>query len=126
MNSRRILARLAPAVSFALLLPSLAGAQPIPVASVTNQTTNVVHMFRTSDFAPLGTIPVGLSPTGIAIPATGGLALVANKGGNSVSRIDLSTSTVSATIPVPGNPTAIAILPDGTKAYVVQSTNCPV
>ena len=107
----------------ALLIPSWVAAQPI--AYVTNQSTNVVHMLRTTDWLNIGNIPVGNSPAGIAIPTVGGFALVANKGGNSVSRIDLATSTVTATIPVPGNPTSIAITPDGTKAYVVQSTNCP-
>ena len=127
MNPRKSFACLAPCVAAiaAVLLPALAAAQTIPVAYVTNQATNVVHMFRTTDWFPLGNIPVGSSPTGIAIPTAGGFALVANKGSNTVSRIDLATSTVTATIPVPGNPTAIAILPDGTKAYAVQSTNCP-
>jgi len=107
----------------ALLIPAWVAAQPI--AYVTNQSTNVVHMLRTTDWVNIGNIPVGNSPAGIAIPTVGGFALVANKGGNSVSRIDLATSTVTATIPVPGNPTSVAITPDGTKAYVVQSTNCP-
>jgi YVTN family beta-propeller protein len=106
-----------------VLSPGRALAQPI--AYVTNQASNVVHMLRTTDWANLGTIPVGNAPTGIAIPTSGGFALVANKGGNSVSRVDLATSTVVATIPVPGNPTAVAVTPDGAKAYVVQSTNCP-
>ena len=83
-------------------------------------------MFRISDLFPLGNIPVGAAPTGIAIPTSGGFALVANKGGDSVSRIDLATSTVVATIPVPGNPTSVAVMPDGSKAYVVQSNNCPL
>ena len=127
MNPRKSFACLAPCVAAiaAMLLPALAAAQTIPVAYVTNQATNVVHMFRTTDWFPLGNIPVGSSPTGIAIPTAGGFALVANKGSNTVSRIDLATSTVTATIAVPGNPTAIAILPDGSKAYAVQSTNCP-
>jgi uncharacterized repeat protein (TIGR01451 family) len=121
VKSRKTLACLASAL--ALLLPSLAGAQP--VAYVANQSLNVVDMFRTTDFLPLGAIPVGASPTGIAIPTSGGFALVANKGGESVSRIDLATSTVSATIPVPGDPTSVAVMPDGSKAYVVQPLNCP-
>jgi len=126
MNSGKSCARLASFVTSLLLLPVLAVAQPVPVAYVTNQSLNVVHMFRTSDFAPLGNIPVGQQPTGIAISPDGAFALVANKGGDSVSRIDLATSTVVATIPVPGNPTAVAITTDGSKAYVVQSTNCPL
>jgi uncharacterized repeat protein (TIGR01451 family) len=109
--------------SLLLLLPLTASAQPI--AYVTNQSSNVVHLVRPSDGQVIGGIPVGIAPTGIAIPAVGGFALVANKGGNSVSRIDLATSTVTATIPVPGNPTAVGVTPDGLKAYVVQSTNCP-
>jgi len=106
-----------------LLFPVWAAAQP--TAYVTNQSTNVVHVVRTTDWVNIANIPVGNSPTGIAIPTVGGFALVANKGSNSVSRIDLATGTVSATIPVPGNPTSVAITPPGTKAYVVQSTNCP-
>ncbi len=107
----------------AVLLPSLAAAQP--VAYVTNQSLNVVHRFRTTDFVSLGDIPVGQGPLGIAIPTSGGFALVVNKGSETVSRIDLTTNTVTATIPVPGAPTTVAITPDGAKAYVVQSTNCP-
>jgi len=125
LNSTKSFARLA-STAIALLLPALVHAQPVPVAYVTNQSLNVVHMFRTSDFFPLGNIPVGQSPTGIAIPTSGGFALVANKGGESVSRIDLATSTVVATIPVPGNPTSVAIMPDGSKAYVAQPNNCPL
>jgi len=116
------LARLASALAV-VLLPSLAAAQP--VAYVTNQSLNVVHRFRTTDFVSLGNIPVGQGPLGIAIPTSGGFALVVNKGSETVSRIDLATGTVTATIPVPGAPTSVAITPDGAKAYVVQSTNCP-
>ncbi|HEY8515897.1 MAG TPA: hypothetical protein VIS07_10330 [Candidatus Binatia bacterium] len=108
-----------------LLLPALATAQPVPTAYVTNQALNVVHQFRTSDWVSLGNIPVGQGPVGIAIPATGGFALVVNKGSETVSRIDLETGTVTATIPVPGSPSAVAVTPDGSKAYVVQSMNCP-
>jgi uncharacterized repeat protein (TIGR01451 family) len=108
-----------------VLLPALLQAQPIPVAYVTNQSLNVVHMFRTTDFLSLGTIPVGQAPASIAIPTAGGFALVANRGSETVSKIDLATSTVIATIPVPGSPTAVVVTPDGLKAYVVQSTNCP-
>src|SRR5690606_21784239 len=70
--------------------PLAAGAQPH--AYVANQSSNVVHVVRTSDGQVLNSIPVGLAPTGIAIPSVGGFALVANKGGNSVSRIDLASS----------------------------------
>ena len=107
----------------AIARPEASSAQQI--AYVTNQATNVVQMLRTSDWANVGSIPVGNSPTGISIPAVGGFAMVANKAGNSVSRIDLATGTVTATIPVPGNPTSVAVTADGTKAYVVQSSNCP-
>src|SRR5438445_4742057 len=111
-------------------LSLLAIARPHPafaqqIAYVTNQATNVVQRLRTSDWANVGSIPVGNSPTGISIPAVGGFAMVANKGGNSVSRIDLASGTVTATIPVPGNPTSVAVTADGAKAYVVQPSNCP-
>jgi len=107
----------------ATLVPAFALAQP--KAYITNQSFNQVNVYRTSDWAALGSILVGQSPTDIAIPSSGGFALVANRGSNSVSRIDLATGTVTATIPVPGGPTSVAIRADGLKAYVVQSTNCP-
>jgi len=44
----------------ALLIPSWVAAQPI--AYVTNQSTNVVHMLRTTDWLNIGNIPVGNSP----------------------------------------------------------------
>lgn len=111
----------------ALLLCVLVGVVPAsaePLAYVTNQGSNAVHVIRPSDGVLMASIPVGQAPTGIAIPAVGGFAYVANRGDNTVSRIDLATQSVVATIPVAGNPTAVGILPDGSEAYVVQSTDC--
>lgn len=69
---------------------------------------------------PLGTIAVGNSPYGVAIAPNGEYGFVANRGSDSVSRIDLATNTVTATIPVPDEPARVAFVPDGSKAYVTS------
>ena len=109
----------------AVAMPRLSFAAPL--AMVTNQAANAVHVYRSDTWTLTTVIPIGngAAPSGIAIPPTGGFALVANRGNGTVSRINLPPSSVSATFAVPGGPTSVAITPDGTRAYVVQSTNCP-
>lgn len=68
----------------------------------------------------LDAIPVGDNASEVAVSPDGTYAFVANKGDDTVSRIDLETRTVTATIPVPDNPLGIAFLPDGSKAYVAS------
>src|SRR5262249_9796814 len=107
----------------AVALPRVAFGTPL--AMVTNQSANAVHVFRTDNWTLPTVIPIGngAAPSGIALPPTGTFALVANRGNGTVSRINLPPSSVSATFAVPGGPTSVAITPDGTHAYVVQSTN---
>ncbi|HUO35450.1 MAG TPA: hypothetical protein VMU43_10705 [Candidatus Acidoferrum sp.] len=59
---------------------------------------------------PVTTVPVGTTPSAVAIDQALGLALVANTGDGSVSVIDLSTNTVTHTIAgVATKPTGIAV-----------------
>ncbi|MFI7166554.1 YncE family protein [Rhodococcus erythropolis] len=66
------------------------------------------------------TVPVGVSPGGVAISPDGGRAYVTNLGSDSVSVIDTGTNTVAATVPVGGSPVGVAITPDGGHAYVTN------
>jgi YVTN family beta-propeller protein len=67
------------------------------------------------------TIQVGLDPEGVAINPAGTFAYVANKGSNSVSKIDLDTNTEALAITVGSNPTDVAINRTGTFAWVTNS-----
>jgi DNA-binding beta-propeller fold protein YncE len=78
------------------------------------------------------TVPVGLSPLGVAIDQDRALALIANSGSNTVSSIDLTvllpgavtTKTPSpTTIAASGAPTAIAIDPNRAIAVVTVLLN---
>jgi len=64
-------------------------------------------------------IPVGVTPTGVAIRSDGQEAVVANGIGHSITVVDLTNDTVKTTIQVPCVGTTlydIAYTPDGTKA----------
>jgi large repetitive protein len=69
------------------------------------------------------TIPVGTSPSGVAISPDGSFSYVAVSDGQQVARIDTATNTVSATIEVSHRPFAVAISPDGSFALVVDNSS---
>ena len=78
------------------------------------------------------TVPVGLSPLGVAIDQDRALALIANSGSNTVSSIDLTVLLPGAvtvktpsptTIAASGSPTAIAIDPNRAIAVVTVLQN---
>ena len=72
----------------------------------------------------IASIPVGSSPSGVAVTPDGGKVYVTNTGtGESpgtVSVISTATDTVIATIGVGFGPTGIAVTPDGSKVYVAS------
>jgi YVTN family beta-propeller protein len=78
-------------------------------------TTNAVSVIDTATNTVVATIPVGVSPIGVAITPDGTRAYVTNEGSNTVSGtvsvIDTATNTVVATIPVGPGPFGIAITP---------------
>ncbi len=62
------------------------------------------------------------NPWGVAVdPVGGAFAMVANRGGDSVSRIDTATQTIAAVIPVGKQPQGIDITPDGLFALVANT-----
>jgi YVTN family beta-propeller protein len=92
-----------------------------PNAYVTNTAAGVVTVIDTLTDTVLATIPVGASPTRVAVTRDGARVYVANTGGNSVSVIDTSTNAVVATVPLPSAPTEVAIQPNGAEVYVLDT-----
>ncbi|MGC2222240.1 MAG: YncE family protein, partial [Methylocella sp.] len=68
------------------------------------------------------TIPVGNTPSAVAVTPDGTMAYVANSGSNNVSVIATATNTVEATVPFPAGsgPISVAVTPDGKHAYVAS------
>ncbi|GAB4093256.1 adventurous gliding motility protein AgmC [Flaviaesturariibacter terrae] len=62
---------------------------------------------------------VTVTPVGAGLQ---GFAYVPNNGANSVSVINIATSTTVATIPTAGEPYAVAVLPDRSKVFVSTVT----
>lgn len=69
------------------------------------------------------TVRVGRQPSGIAIDRSGGLALVANREGRSVTVLTIAGTTVRtvATIDVGDQAAAVAFAPDGRRAFVAKN-----
>ncbi len=92
-----------------------------PNAYVTNTAADVVTVINTLTDEVAATIPVGPSPTRVAVARDGARVYVANTGGNSISVIDAVTNTVVATIPTINSPTAVAVTPNGAEVYVLET-----
>ncbi len=69
------------------------------------------------------TIRVGRQPSGIAIDRAGGLALVANREGRSVTVLTIAGTEVRpvATVDVGDEAAAVAFAPDGRRAFVAKN-----
>jgi YVTN family beta-propeller protein len=89
-------------------------------AYLTNKIANTVSVIDTASHAVVITVPVGLSPEGLAIRPDGAFAYVANSGSNTVSVINTINNRVVATIPVGTTPRTVSIRPDGAFAYVAN------
>jgi YVTN family beta-propeller protein len=73
----------------------------------------------------LPSITVGLHPNWIAVTQDGSTAFVANKGSNSVTPINVASSTAGTAIQVPGPPIELQISPNGSTAYVAIAGSSP-
>ncbi|MEU0071549.1 Ig-like domain repeat protein [Streptomyces sp. NPDC006332] len=80
-----------------------------------------VSVMVTAD--PIATIPVGDSPTGIAIARLGRAGYVTNFGSGTVSALDTVSRSVTATVPVGVGPWGVAVNPAGTQAYAGNSVS---
>jgi YVTN family beta-propeller protein len=116
MDSNRSPWRQGPLVTLLLLVAAgLAEAQPM--AYMASTSAGLVTAIDTLTNTPVGTIPVGVSPTRVAVSGDGTKAYVANSA--SVSVIDTASDAVVATIGLGGNPSALAVTPDEVRLYVL-------
>ncbi len=67
------------------------------------------------------TIAVGLSPEGVAVNTSTGIAVVANSGDNTVSIVDLNRLSVVGTVQVGSSPNYVAV--DGVRNRAVVTNN---
>lgn len=97
----------------------------VAAADIANSTNNSLVIFDPATGSILGTKPVDVLPTGIAIKPDGSRVFVSNQGGNSVSMYDTGTDTVT-TQPVGLGPTGIAATPDGSRVLVANRASATV
>jgi YVTN family beta-propeller protein len=93
-----------------------------PFAYITNSSGNSVSVVDTATDTTVGSpIPVGTSPTGVAVNPSGTRVYVTNLASDTVSVIDTLTNTVAGpAIAVGDGPRGIAVNPSGTKVYVAN------
>jgi len=129
---RKVSIALALLFAFALaLIPSVSVAQNAYVANQANNTIAVVNtatntLCTTSTCRSGATypIPVGTTPSVVAVTPNNKQVYVLNSGSGSVSVISTATDTVTATISMP-QAIDLAISPDGTKVYVSADNTGP-
>lgn len=112
-------AAVAVALATTAALPTLAA----PFAYVANRGSGDVSVIDTASNTVVGTIEVGVGPTGVAIDAEAARVYVLNSDERSVSVIDTATQTVTSTVPVCPRatllpPMGVALSGDGAQAYV--------
>jgi YVTN family beta-propeller protein len=80
-----------------------------------------VSVIDTATDKVIATIPVGYSPTGVAVTPDGARVYVPNAFSGTVSVIATGTNTVIDTVPVQAIPHFVAVTPDGSRVYVGNS-----
>jgi len=93
-----------------------------PYAYIPNTLDDTVSVIGTSSFQTLATVPVQVSPYGVAVEPRGLRAYIGNRLSNSVSVIDADTLAVIDTIPTGANPAGLAIIDDGGKLLVANES----
>ncbi len=95
------------------------------VVWVANSSTDLVAAFDATTGDVLATIPVGLTPTALAVANEAGKVYVADQGSDTVSVISKTTMTLSGTIALPApsgrKPDHVSVSPDGRFVYVAES-----
>ena len=113
--------RLRMLIGLALLVVSSGNALAASFAYITNAGSDSVSVIDIDRNVVVATIPVGVSPQGVAVNATGTRIYAANAGGNSVSVIHGASNSVVATLPVGVEPSGIAVNSAGTRVYVANA-----
>jgi len=81
-------------------------------AYVTIGGENAVKVFRTDNFSPVATIPVGRLPHGLWPSGDGSRIYVGLENADALAAIDTLTNTVIATIPIGQAPQAVTYVPN--------------
>jgi YVTN family beta-propeller protein len=87
---------------------------------VASQSTNRVYVFDIPSNSLVGSIPVGLAPSSLALSPTGRELYVTNSGSNDLAVISTETNSVVTTVPVGLNPVDVAVSLDDKYVYVVS------
>jgi len=83
---------------------------------------NVVKVFRTDDFSPVATIPVGSLPHGLWPSGDGKRLYVGLENADALAAIDTATNTVVAQVPIGQAPQAIAYVPNAVPVESGEGT----
>ena len=111
----------------------LASAQALAQnAYITNAYSNTVSVIDTATNTVSATIPVGITPIGVAVKPDGSKVYVANLASNTVSVIDTAANAVGPAIAVGNGPVAFGVFiqppragqPPPSFAGVAGSANC--
>jgi YVTN family beta-propeller protein len=79
---------------------------------------NHILVLDTTSNTVVATIPMAVTPAGVAMKPDGTRVYVGDNNANTVSVIDTSTNTLLATIPVGADPEGVAVNSVGTRVYV--------
>jgi YVTN family beta-propeller protein len=93
-----------------------------PYAYIPNTLDNTVSVIGTITFNTYTTVPVQVSPYGVAVEPRGLRAYIGNRASNSVSVIDADTLAVIDTIPTGANPAGLALIDEGGKLLVANES----
>jgi YVTN family beta-propeller protein len=114
------------------LVTDVIAAPSVYVGHLSNSgQAGLVSVIDTASNINVGTIPVGLTPAGVAVNPAGTRVYVSNYADGTVSVIDTATKTVIATVrlgpcPNPSSgiiscaPAGLAVSPDGARVYVAH------
>jgi len=70
----------------------------------------------------VGTIPVGVEPTGLAVSPDGTRVYVASQMARTLTVIDAQRGAVVATMATPTQPREVVVSPDGRRLYLSTQT----
>ncbi|GAM08933.1 putative protein [Geobacter sp. OR-1] len=90
-----------------------------PFAYIANNADNTVSVLDTASNQVTAVLPVGQSPSGVAVNRMGSRVYVSNQGDNTISVIDTLDNSVTS-IPLAIQPGALAVNTAGTRLFVAN------
>jgi YVTN family beta-propeller protein len=115
--------KIGPDIPIGVGFPIIGAIAPTPDgkrAAIVGYTSGTVIIVDLTTFVVSPPIPVGSSPSCIAILPNGLLAYVTNSGSGTLSQIDLQTLAVTDTISLGSSPSFISVTPDGKTAVITD------